>query len=65
MRALNLRLKLILAFVFLALLSAPIFLVVSANSQVPLSTVFIQPDGSVSPNYSANRAEWKHLYFHR
>ncbi len=50
MRALNLRLKLILAFIFLALVTAPTFLVVSANSQVPLSTVFIQADGSVSPS---------------
>jgi parallel beta-helix repeat protein len=50
MRALNLRLKLILAFIFLALMVAPTFLVVSANSQAPLTTVFIQSDGSVSPN---------------
>jgi len=49
MRALNLGLKLILAFVFLVLMLVPTFLVVSADSQVPLSTVFIRPDGSVSP----------------
>lgn len=49
MRALNLRLKLILAFVFLLLMLVPTFLVVSASSQAPLSTVFIRADGSVSP----------------
>lgn len=49
MSALNLRLKLILAFVLLALMMAPTFLVVSAISQAPLSTVIIQEDGRVSP----------------
>lgn len=49
MTALNLRLKLILALVFSLLMLAPTFLVVSADSQVPLSTVFIRADGSVSP----------------
>ncbi len=49
MKKLNLRLKMIFAFVFLVLMTAPTFLIVSANSQAPLSTVFIQADGSVSP----------------
>ena len=50
MRALNSRLKLIFSFVLLALIMEPIFLVVSANSQAPLSTVVIQADGRVSPS---------------
>jgi parallel beta-helix repeat protein len=50
MRALNLRLKLILAFIFLILMLVPNFLVVSADSQVPLSTVIIKADGSISPS---------------
>ena len=49
MKALNLRLKLILALVFSLLMLVPTFLVVSADSQAPLSTVFIRADGSVSP----------------
>ena len=49
MRAVNLRLNLLLAFVFLVLMSVPNFLVVSADSQAPLSTVLILADGSVSP----------------
>jgi parallel beta-helix repeat protein len=49
MRPLNLRLKLIFFFVLLTLLMAPTFLVVSANSQVSLTTVIIQADGSVNP----------------
>jgi parallel beta-helix repeat protein len=49
MRALNSRLKLIFSFVLLTLMVAPTFLVLSANSQVPLSTVIIQADGSVNP----------------
>jgi parallel beta-helix repeat protein len=50
MTVVTLRLKLILAIVFLGLITSPTFLVVSANSQAPLSTVIIQEDGSVSPN---------------
>lgn len=49
MKALNLRLKLILALVFSLLMLVPTFLVVSADSQAPLSTVFIRADGIVSP----------------
>jgi parallel beta-helix repeat protein len=50
MRALDLRLNLILAYVFLVLILVPTFLVVSADSQTPLSTVLIRADGSVSPS---------------
>jgi parallel beta-helix repeat protein len=50
MRALNSRLKLIFSFVLLVLIMEPIFLVISANSQAPLSTVVIQADGRVSPS---------------
>jgi parallel beta-helix repeat protein len=50
MRALNSRLKLIFALFFLTLIMEPIFLVASANSQAPLSTVVIQADGRVSPS---------------
>jgi len=49
MKGLNLKLKLILALVFSVLMLAPTFLVVSADSQAPLLTVFIRADGSISP----------------
>jgi len=50
MRALKLRLKLILVFFFLVVMAAPSFLVVSATSQALLSTVVIKADGRVSPS---------------
>jgi parallel beta-helix repeat protein len=50
MNALNSRLKLILVFILLAFITGSTFVVDSANSQVPLSTVVIQVDGSVSPS---------------
>ncbi len=49
MRVVNLRLRLILAFVFLVFMLVSTFLVGSADSQAPLSTVVIRADGSVSP----------------